>query len=279
MSGKLRETPDAELPAPERREAIQQLVLEQEEVTVRELIERFAVSTMTAHRDLDALEKRGVLRKVRGGATAQPTTLYEGSLAFRLGEMREAKEQIARVAAARVEPGSSLVLDDSTTGLMMLPHLAQIPELTIVTTFVSVFEEVARLTDSTVNLIGIGGAYNAKYHAFGGVIAYQALRNLRVDRCFAACLVDIKRGTFHREPEQAELKRTMMAIADECTLLADSSKFAKRGMHRIAGLDAFDRAVVDDGTDPEIVSALRSLSLEVDVAGPADVHEIDRSGD
>ena len=262
------QVPDEGLSAGERRETILQLLLEHESVTVRELVERFGVSTMTAHRDLDALAERGVLRKVRGGATAQPTALYESSLGFRLGEMQEAKQRIARAAAAQVQPGSSLVLDDSTTGLAMVPYLAEIPELTIVTTFVSVVDEVAHLTEGTVNLIGIGGTYDAKYHAFGGVMAERALRDLRVDRCFTACLVDVARGVFHREPEQAALKRTMLEIADASTLLADSSKFSKRGMHRIAGLDAFDRAVVDDSTDPAHISALRSHGLDVTVAGP-----------
>jgi DeoR/GlpR family transcriptional regulator of sugar metabolism len=269
MSEESLQPPEDGLSAGERRDAIVELLLERESVTVRELVERFGVSTMTAHRDLDALAERGVLRKVRGGATAQPTSLYESSLAFRLSEMKEAKERIARAAAAEVEPGSSLVLDDSTTGLAMVPFLAAIPELTIVTTFLSVVEAVAEHTEGTMNLIGIGGTYNAKYHAFGGVMAEQALRDLRVDRCFLACLVDTRRGVFHREPEQAALKRTMLEIADSCTLLADASKFSKRGMHRIAGFDSFDRAVVDDSTAAGDISGLRSQGLDVTVAGPA----------
>ena len=59
-----------------------------------------------------------------------------------------------------------------------------------------------------------------------------------------------------------------MEIADVSTLLADASKFSKRGMHRIAPLDAFDRAVVDETTDPECIAALRSAGLDVAVAGP-----------
>ena len=122
-----------------------------------------------------------------------------------------------------MEPGSSLVLDDSTTGLAMLPYLAEIPELTIVTTFVADRRRGgAHGRRPRLKVIGIGGAYDPKYHAFGGVMAEQALRSLRVDQCFLACLVDINRGAFHREPDQAALKRTMMEIADESTLLADS---------------------------------------------------------
>ncbi len=61
-----------------------------------------------------------------------------------------------------------------------------------------------------------------------------------------------------------------MEIADETTLLADASKFSKRGMHRIATLNAFTRAVVDDTTDAEHIAALRSAGL--DVAGGAYYH-------
>src|SRR3954471_998482 len=98
-----------------RRDAIMQLLVEQDSVTVRDLAARFNVSAMTIHRDLDALESIGVLRKVRGGATAQPTAVYESSLGFRLAQMPSVKQRIAELAAKRVKPGASIALDDSTT--------------------------------------------------------------------------------------------------------------------------------------------------------------------
>jgi DeoR/GlpR family transcriptional regulator of sugar metabolism len=263
---------DGQLDVGARRRAILSLVLERESVTVQELVGRFGVSAMTIHRDLEALERRQVLRKVRGGATAQPTTAFESSLAFRLGENREAKQHIARVAAQMVKPGMSIALDDSTTGLAMIPYLARIPEVTIVTTFASIVDEVAGMTEGTFNLIVVGGTYNAKYHAFGGAMAQQALRNLRVDRCFTASLVDVRRGAFHREPEQAALKRTMIEIADASTLMADFSKFSKRGMHLVAPFEAFNTAIVDERTDPGAIGALRAKRLMVKVAEPDDPH-------
>ena len=109
----------------ERRDTIMETLPEQDSVSVRDLAERFSVSAMTIHRDLDALETIGVLRKVRGGATAQPTALYESSLGFRLAQMPAAKRRIAEEAAKRVKPGASVALDDSTTTLAMLPFLAE----------------------------------------------------------------------------------------------------------------------------------------------------------
>jgi DeoR/GlpR family transcriptional regulator of sugar metabolism len=251
-----------------RRQEILALLLEQERVTVSELRQRFGVSTMTIHRDLDGLEERGVLRKVRGGATAQPTGLYESSLSFRSSQMRDAKEQIAVLAVQQVEPGSSIALDDSTTALAMLPGLAEIPGLTIVTNFISIVDAVAEMTDSDIQVIGVGGTYNPKYHAFGGVLAERALRELRVDRCFiAVAAVDPQRGAFHQEPDQAAIKRVMTEIATESTLLADHSKFDKQAVHRIVGFDAFTSVIVDGGTDAELVAELRDGGVHVQVAG------------
>jgi DeoR/GlpR family transcriptional regulator of sugar metabolism len=253
--------------AHERRAAIMTLLLERERVSVRELAARFDVSAMTVHRDLDALAGRGVLRKVHGGATALPTALYESSLGFRLTEMRDAKRRIAELAVRRVEPGSSVALDDSTTTLAALPHLAAIPQLTIVTYFASVVEEIARLTEGTIKLVVVGGTYNAKYHSFGGVLALQGLEQFRVDHSFVSVsAVDAELGAFHQEPDQAALKRAMVRIARHATLLADASKFGKSALHHVTDLDAFDAIVVDGTTAAGVLRALRDRGLPLEVA-------------
>ena len=256
----------------ERRDTITQLLVEQDRVTVRDLAERFKVSAMTIHRDLDALESMGVLRKVRGGATAQPTALYESSLTFRLGQMAEAKRRLAELAAERVKPGASLALDDSTTTLALLPFLADIGQLTVVTYSASVIEEVARLTPDTIELVVVGGTYSHKYHAFGGVLAEKQLMEFSVDHSFiSVSSVDPERGTFHQEPEQAALKRTLVRIARDSSLMVDSTKFHSSALHMVLALAEFQAIYVDDSTSSEIVRRLRQSKTEVHVAssGPA----------
>ena len=68
----------------ERRERIAEIVLTNESVSARDLASRFDVSVMTVHRDLDELERQGVLRKIRGGATPQPSSLFESNVRYRL---------------------------------------------------------------------------------------------------------------------------------------------------------------------------------------------------
>jgi DeoR/GlpR family transcriptional regulator of sugar metabolism len=251
----------------ERRDTIQRLLLEQDAVTVRDLAERFSVSVMTVHRDLDALESIGVLRKVRGGATAQPTAVYESSLGFRLGQRPEAKQRIAELAAARVKPGASVALDDSTTTLAMLPFLAELEDLTIVTYFAAVVEEVARLAPDTLQLIVIGGTYSHKYHSFCGVLAEQQLLRLSVDHSFISVpAVDVERGAFHQELDQAALKRTLVHVARDASLLVDATKLESSALHQIVELSELQAIYVDDRAPGDAVAALRRSGAEVHVA-------------
>ncbi|MFZ1996006.1 MAG: DeoR/GlpR family DNA-binding transcription regulator [Solirubrobacteraceae bacterium] len=251
----------------DRRDTITRLLLDRESVTVQELAGRFNVSSMTVHRDLDALEEIGVLRKVRGGATAQPTSVYESSLGFRMGQMQAAKVEIARLAAERVAPGESVALDDSTTTLALIPFLAEIPQLTIVTHFVAVVEEVARLKEGELHLIVVGGTYDYKYHAFVGAIAQQQLLDLSVDHSFiSVSSVDVERGAFHQEPDHAALKRTLTRIGRDSSLLVDSSKFRGTGLHRVLGLAEFDAIYVDDTVTSSALESMRDQGLTVHVA-------------
>ena len=103
-----------------RQVAIADLVLRHGSVSAQELAETFAVSVMTVHRDLDELQRQGVLRKSRGVATARPSGTFESNVAFRLKSQLEAKRAIAQHACRHLESGMSVLLDDSTTVLQML---------------------------------------------------------------------------------------------------------------------------------------------------------------
>jgi len=64
-------------------------------VLVGELADRFAVSTVTVRKDLEALERRSMLRRVRGGAVSNGTA-DEGAFDMRMRHSMRAKRAIAR---------------------------------------------------------------------------------------------------------------------------------------------------------------------------------------
>ena len=81
-----------------RQRAITEAVMAEGAVRIEELAERFGISQMTVHRDLDELEGRGLLRKSRGVATALSTALVESSDVFRSSRQLAEKEAIALAA-------------------------------------------------------------------------------------------------------------------------------------------------------------------------------------
>ncbi len=106
------------------------------------LAQRFDVSVMTAHRDLDELAARGLLHKARGVATALPSSLVESSDVYRRGQQLASKRALGRAAMAYLEPGLAVILDDSTTTFAMAPLLASCTPLTVITNYLPLVNEI-----------------------------------------------------------------------------------------------------------------------------------------
>src|SRR5690606_11305866 len=83
-------------------------------VELDEVAARFGVSKMTIHRDLDDLERAGVLRKVRGGATIDAGTQFESDFRFRERQEADVKLTLAQTAAELVEPGMTVMINDGS---------------------------------------------------------------------------------------------------------------------------------------------------------------------
>src|SRR5579884_329608 len=165
---------------PEARQArITELVLDAGSVSAQELADVFGVSVMTIHRDVDELQRQGVLRKTRGAVTAQPSGTFESNIEYRTKANIEAKRAIAQYACRHVEPGMSLLLDDSTTALQMLPHLAALTPLTVATNLLAALNELARMRD--VRVIALGGEYDVRHVSYLGTVCVDTIRSLRFD--------------------------------------------------------------------------------------------------
>ncbi|HET8590470.1 MAG TPA: DeoR/GlpR family DNA-binding transcription regulator [Nakamurella sp.] len=247
-----------------RRQAIARHVLANGTVTAAALAEEFGISVMTVHRDLDELERHGVVRKHRGGVTAQPSSVFESHLTYRMGQAAAAKAAIAREARNLVEPGMAVMLDDSTSVLALAHLLDEVNPLTVITNFV----EVIRLATGWpgTRVIALGGEYNAPHDSFLGVPCIEALANLRVDVLFASTSTVSGGFVYHQEQEIVLVKRAMLTAAARKVLLVDSSKLGRLALHRLAPLSDFDVVITDDGADPEAVRQMREERVQVIVA-------------
>jgi DeoR/GlpR family transcriptional regulator of sugar metabolism len=238
----------------QRRRELADHVLAEGSVSASDLAERFGVSLMTIYRDIDELEHEGILRKFRGGVTVQPSGVFESNVAFRKKTMLAEKEAVAAKAATLIEPGMSVMIDDSTTALELARLLPAIDPLTVVTNFLEALNLLA--DERGLHLMALGGDYDRLHDSFLGVPCVEAVEALRVDLCFVSTSSVFGDFAFHQEQRIVAVKRAMLKAANRSVLMIDHSKLGRTALHRLAPLTTFDLILVDDRTPPE---ALRSL--------------------
>jgi DeoR/GlpR family transcriptional regulator of sugar metabolism len=247
-----------------RQRAITEAVMSAGAVRIEELAERFGISQMTVHRDLDELEGRGLLRKSRGVATALSTALVESSDVYRSNRELPEKEAIAHAALEFIEPGQAIMLDDSTTTLHLVPHLHAKKPLTVITNTLTIMNELK--SANGITLLGLGGQYYNWCSAYMGRMTTTAISALRADLLVMSTSAISDDIAFHQTLETVDVKRAMFDAASTRILLADHTKFDKRALHAMLPLAEFDAVIVDYATDRRHVKRLRDAGVHVVVA-------------
>lgn len=248
----------------QRQEQVAEYVLHNGRVSAKDLASVFDVSAMTIHRDLDELEHQGVLRKVRGAAEPQPTSLFESNVRYRIRASMAEKEAICRHALRQIQPGQAVMLDDSTTSLPLVRRLHEVTPLTVITHFLTSINELRGVKG--IKLTMLGGEYLPSHDAFVGLGCEEAIASLRADILFMSVPAVSECSAMHQEQDIVRIKRALMASAKRKVLLVDHHKIEKSALHLLAPLSEFDLVIIDSGIDNETLQRLRDCSANVEVA-------------
>ncbi len=228
---------------------ILEYVKKKKRCTVAELMEKFNASSATIHRDIATLVSRDALERVRGGVVfADAPVAKPGSADYqdRVIANRVAKEKIAEQALSHVTEGDILFLDSSTTVLAFALRLkrATFHHLTILTNSVSIIQNFRKFPQHWV-LIGLGGNYDPQLNSIIGQSAINQLSAFNVTKAFVSAFgIDEKTATTNHE-RQAELIKHVLDTAEKSYLLADKTKFGRKGLYRLSSRGAFTSIISD----------------------------------
>lgn len=247
-----------------RRQMIAEAVMAEGSMRIEDLTERFGISLMTAHRDVDELVSRGLFRKTRGIVTAAATSLIESSDVYRANRQASEKKMIAAAAMQFIEPGQAIFLDDSTTVLQMASQLPTKVPLTAITNSLTLMNALKDMHD--VNLLALGGQYYNWCNAFMGRMTIGEINSLRADVAFISMSAITDDVVFHQSPEIVDIKRAMFDSAAKRILLMDHTKFERRALHSFAPLSEFDVVIVDEKTPAAHLERMQSKNINVVVA-------------
>lgn len=249
-----------------RRHAIADIVFRRGTVGMDDLVDAVGVSLMTLYRDIAALEEAGILTRQRGRVSALASGLHEAGAGFRFEMNAGAKAEMAAHISRQVAPGSSIVLDDSTSAAWVLRALTGVTPLTVVTNSLLVTREVSARSDT--KLLLTGGEYQAWADALLGPSALAMLAGVRADYCILSASGLEDGVVYHPYQDVVEVKRAMLRAGRRKILMLDHSKFTRRALHAFAELDEFDTVLVDHRVSREDLEMLRSHHARVVVSEP-----------
>jgi DeoR family transcriptional regulator of aga operon len=248
----------------ERKRKIAQIVESEGRVIVAELVKRFGLSEVTIRTDLEALASTGAVVRVHGGAIKPGETNHDSPLEFKETLHHAEKARIARAAAGLIRPAQTIILDSGTTTVEIARQIRKqvIKPLTIVTNALPVALELGSVKEFTV--IMLGGILRPMSCSLVGPQAEREMSQMNADHLFLGVGgMDPEMGLFTPDILEAQLNATMIRVAKEVTVVADSSKFRQRSLSVIAKTELIHRVITDEGVDQAIVASLRKRGIEV----------------
>jgi DeoR family fructose operon transcriptional repressor len=253
--------------AEERQQAMARLVNQRGRMSVNQLAREYDVTTETVRRDLSTLERMGLVRRVHGGVVPPSSlSLIEAGLRERDQVNTDSKERIARAALELLPAaGGTILLDAGTTTARLASLLPPDHELTVVTHGVPIAARLAGQRQIDLRLLP--GRVRRTTQAAVGADTVEVLAHLRVDVAFLGTNgVTAEHGFTTPDPDEAAVKRALIASGRRVVALADASKFGVDTAVRFASPGEIDVLVTDSDVSSADRRALTKAGVEVVVA-------------
>jgi DeoR family transcriptional regulator of aga operon len=250
--------------AQERFNAIIEILLKHDYVTVGQFATQLTVSEATIRKDLTALEHRGLLRRTHGGAihirelTQEIATFYEQREVNNIAE----KRRIGQAAAGQIQPGEVVAFSGGSTPLQIARHLSPGLAFTAITNDLSIVRALSE--HQTIEIFVPGGYLRLGRDNLIGPHAINALQNFAIDVVFLTVTgLHLTRGATAGHISNVVYLRELVARARRCVVVADHSKFANPPQITICPWDKIALLITDEGISPDTRRQLEARGVKV----------------
>jgi DeoR/GlpR family transcriptional regulator of sugar metabolism len=246
----------------ERQQAIINLLKAEKSLSVAHLSKEFFIGEATIRRDLEKLEKAGLLRRIYGGAVLLEGLNSEIPLSVREMELKEEKNNIAYLACRMVNHGDTIIMDSSSTILKMIPHLKDKDRLTVITNGAKTAVELGGL--SNIKVYCTGGVLRENSLSFIGEPAKRFVETFYAETLFFSCrAISMEKGITDSNEDEAGLRRLMMKNSKKVVLLCDHNKFNQISFSKIADFEHIDMLITDQKPVQEWSDLLKGKNVDV----------------
>jgi DeoR/GlpR family transcriptional regulator of sugar metabolism len=234
-------------------------------VLVSDLVTMLDVSAVTVRKDLTELEKSDKLYRSHGKAVLINPYINNRSVNEKEKLAADEKHAIGREAARLITRDDSIAIASGTTVHALARNIQPIHKLTVVSASLAVSNILSQ--HENVDIIQLGGMMRHSSLSVVGDYAARFLVQCSFSKLYLGVDgIDVDYGITTTEIREAALNRIMMDASQKTIVLADSSKFGRRGFAKIADIDAIDIVITDAGISPKVANRLEDLGIELIIA-------------
>ncbi len=235
---------DKLIPAERQKKIIEQLK-KSGSVKAAELSEIFDVAPLTIRRDLDILERKGVLERTHGGAVLRQSMRDEPSYSEKDNSLLAEKRDLAKAVVSLIDDGDTVFINSGSTNRHVLEQLASEKKKIRIITNNTWAVEIFR--NSEIELLILGGFYRTKARSLAGSFTADALRKVFANKAVIGVDgVSIKHGLTTPAEQEAEVARLMIQqTTGDVIIAADHSKIGVVSNFLISRIDSISYIVTD----------------------------------
>lgn len=234
---------------------------------MRSLLATLQVSPSTLQRELADLNRRGLLRRTRGGVTTVEPMIgqarrREAGFHDHASTMAPEKRRIAHAAAELIETGDTIAIGAGTTSMEIARAIDPLSQITVVTNTVNVAMELSRHERATVFVTG--GELRREWFSLVGQTAIDSLRRMYFDKVFLSPSgIDLSGGLTDQHYEEARVRRVMIEQSRKRIVVADCTKFEKAAAYVICPVSEIDLIITDSGARRQVVKTFWEKGIDV----------------
>jgi DeoR family transcriptional regulator of aga operon len=249
----------------DRHQFILQQLQENGKVDIQELTDALQVSGVTIRKDLKLLEEKKLLYRTKGGGSTQNPYTIEKPINEKEFIKAEEKKKIAKAAFNLIGMNDSIIMGSGTTVFELAHILHPSKHLTVITPALKVALELCNRPN--VNVLQIGGLIHPSSASAGGSFAERLLDDISCGVLFIGVDgIDPEFGLSITNLAEASLDTKMVQLAQTVVVMADSSKFDRRGIGRICSLEQVDYIITDNLVPPDTVKMVQDRGVKVIIA-------------
>ena len=248
-----------------RHNTIMELFMKHGSIQVSDLVNQLNVSSVTIRKDLTELEKQDKLYRSHGKAILINPYINNRAVSEKEKLATEEKRAIGRVAAQLINTDDSIIIASGSTVHALARSIVPLHRLTVVSASLPVSEILSQ--NESVDIIQLGGMLRHSSLSVVGQYSEMILKDCSFSKLYMGVDgIDFDYGITTTDLREAELNQKMMQAAQKTIVLADSSKFGRRGFAKIANMEDVDIIITDAGIAPKDVSAIEELGIDLIIA-------------